>query len=95
MNFGNFSKLGEKNKFSLNSRLNGYKDTLYVLDKGFFKKNGTKKNLFISMVFCMVFVGLRTTNFGIFLKLAEKNKKPFNFPLNGSKDTPYVLDRKF
>ena len=36
-NFEIFSKLGEKNKMPLNSRTNGSKDILYVLDKRFFK----------------------------------------------------------
>jgi hypothetical protein len=54
--YWNFSKLGEKNKIYLNSRLNGSKDTLYVLDRRFLKK-GSKNNLFISIAFFTIFVG--------------------------------------
>ena len=57
MNFGIFSKLGEKNKMPLNSRTNGSKDILYVLDKDSLKKKGSKNNLFISLDFFIVFVG--------------------------------------
>ena len=39
---GYFSKLGKKNKKSLSCRLNVCKDTLYVLDRRFFKKKDRK-----------------------------------------------------
>ncbi len=66
MNFGNFSKLHEKNKMPLNSYTNGSKDILYVLDKRFFKKKESKNNLFISIDFFICFVGYGLRILGFF-----------------------------
>ena len=95
MNFGIFSKLGEKNKMPLNSLTNGSKDILYLLYRRFFKKKGSKNKLFISIDFFYSFRELRTTNFGIFSKLGEKIKMYLKGHLNASKETLQVLDRRF
>jgi hypothetical protein len=92
---GYFFKLGEKNKKSLSCRLNVSRDTLYVLDRRFFKEKGIEKLLIYFDIFLYNFRGLWTKNFRNFSKLGEKNKKSLNCHLNVSKDTLHVLDRRF
>jgi preprotein translocase subunit Sec63 len=78
----------------LNSRLNASKDTLYVLDRRFRKKKNRKTTYSFRYIFFIVFVGYGLLILGFFQNLVKKIIS-LNYRLNASKDTLYVLDRRF